>query len=341
VFIAVRALVDAGGRVDLEPLEAAEATIRSWPGADRLILVETTLPPGTTRSFADRLAGLPHGDGIFVAHTPERLSVGHNWRDFRRIPHLAGGVDAAAGRLALRVLSRLCETVVPVSCPEVSELSKLLENAFITVGAALAGEITGIAGALGIEASEVCAAAATKSQGYHAFHPGPGVGGHCLPNDLRMLAGAARALGREAPLLDGAAMVTARMPSLVADRLESRLARSGLALAGARVLLVGVGFKIGSSDTAETPARDVIRVLRGRGALPCYLDHSVASFEVDGIAVPRIDAAALARETFPGGIVLAGDPSIEASLLRGAVRILLDAGGGRVLRGAPGDMPRL
>ena len=137
------------------------------------------------------------------------------------IPHLVGGLDPRAGRLAAAFLSCLCDMVVPVASPEVSELSKLLENAFITVGVGLAGEITRIAHGLGVSASEVCEAAATKTLGYHPFHPGPGVGGHCLPNDLRMLQAAARNLGWDAPLLAGASRVTAEQPRWVVDRLET------------------------------------------------------------------------------------------------------------------------
>jgi UDP-N-acetyl-D-mannosaminuronate dehydrogenase len=80
-----------------------------------------------------------------------------------------------------------------------------------------------------------------------------------------MLAEAGRRASGSAPLVEAAAEITSRMPGLVVDHLERLLAREGLKLDGARVLLIGVGFKIDCVDTAATPARDVVRALRQRG----------------------------------------------------------------------------
>lgn len=334
VAVAVRTPVAPDGTVDLEPLRSAAATLRASSRGDRLVLVESTLPPGTTRVFAEEWIGPGPSSGWFVAHAPERLSVGHDWRDFRRIPHLVGGVDQPSTELAGLFLEQLCETVVRVSSPEISELSKLLENAFISVGVGLAGEITRIAHGLDISASEVCEAAATKTIGYHAFYSGPGIGGHCLPNDLKILRAAARKLDGEPSLIEGAIQVTSQQPGFVVDRLETLLTRSGERLSGSDVLLVGVGFKIGSADTTLTPSGDVVRILRARGARPLFLDSQVPEFTVDGVRVERVGLDALTSAKFPAAIVLAGDPTLEARRLEQAVRLVLDAGGSRVLRGS-------
>jgi nucleotide sugar dehydrogenase len=254
----------------------------------------------------------------------------------RRIPRLVGGIDADSARLAASFLRRLCDDVFPVSSPEVSELSKLLENAFISVGVALVGEATGIARALGISGREVTEAAATKPFGYHAFHPGPGVGGHCLPNDLDTMASCARELGCDAALLDAASAVVARMPVAVVDELEAILRQSGRALHGARVLVVGAGFKIGTEDTTASPAREVIRQLRRRGAASFYTDSLVDSFCVDDQAVARVDAKALDHERFTAALVLSGDRALRAESLMRAADVVLDAGGGQAI---PGGLP--
>jgi nucleotide sugar dehydrogenase len=341
VIVAVRALVSPDGSVDLEPLRSAAAVLRADGREDRLVLVESTLPPGTTRVFAEEWVGAGPHSGYFVAHAPERLAAGQDWTDLRTMPHLVGGVDPASTELAGLFLGRLCETVVRVSSPEVSELSKLLENAFISVGVGLTGEITRIAHGLDISASEVCAAAATKSIGYHAFYPGAGIGGHCLPNDLKILRAAAARLGGETPLIQGVIQVASQQPRFVVDRLESLLTRSGAPLSGADVVLVGVGFKIGSPDTTATPASEVVRNLRARGARALYVDSQVPEFTVDGAPVPRVAPDALIDDAFPAGIVLSGDRTIDADRLERAVRVLLDAGGARVLRGAFSAVHRL
>ena len=189
VVVAIRVLPREDGTIDLEPLVAAADMLRGRMREPGLILLASTVPPGTTRCFAASLRACPR---VLVAHSPERLSVGHDRADLRRIPHLLAGVDAAATRVGADFLSAICDQVVEVSSPEISELAKLLENAFLTTGIALSNEITRIAHGLGVPAQEVCEAAATKPHGYFPFFPGPGMGGHCLANDLAILRSTAR-----------------------------------------------------------------------------------------------------------------------------------------------------
>lgn len=334
VVVTVRAMVDADGRADLEPLASAGRSIARHPVARRLVVVESTLPPGATRSFAGELtAALGQRGEVFVAHCPERLQLGPSRWTLKNIPHLIGGVDASATRVAERFLGHLSERVVPVSAPEVSELSKLLENAFLSVGIGLVAEVTALAHRLGLSATEVTRAAATKPFGYHAFHPGPGIGGHCLPNDLRLLGRASIDAGLVAPLLRGAADVTNAMPADLVAYLQRLMDDRGLTLDGERVLIVGAGFKVGSIDTTATPAIDVVRRLRCTGAVPLLLDTRVPAFSVDGEPVLRISPASLIEQRLRIGVVLAGDPNVGGAALQAAVDILVDAGGGHVLHG--------
>jgi nucleotide sugar dehydrogenase len=336
VLVAVRLPVDEAGEADLEPLRAAAALLRAHPLAGRLVLLASTSPPGTTRAFAGWLG---EEAAAHVAHVPERISVGHDWRTLRDTPHLVGGVDAASTRRAARFMGRVCRAVEPVSSPEVSELSKLLENAFLSVGVALAGEVTRIAHGMGVSAAEVCAAAATKPFGYHPFHPGYGLGGHCLPTDLRLLHAASRAAGCESALLAAAQAAAALQPAVLVDRLAAAL--GGGTLAGARVLLVGVGFKPGSHDTSASPAFEVARVLRGRGALPAYLDSGVPWVDVDGVPLPRVTADGLDGERFDAALLLAGERGVTVAGLRRRAALVLDAGGGRVMDDPGGVAIRL
>lgn len=329
VFVAVRALVRPDHSLDMEPFRSVAATLRAAAPRPRLVLMESTLPPGGTREFARELVAAAR-EPLFVAHSPERLSVGHGVTDFQRIPHLVGGLDPDATRLGAAMLGAMVERVVPVSQPEVSELSKLLENSFMTVAITLAEEVARLARAHGLEGREVTGAAATKPFGYYAFHPGPGIGGHCLPNDLEILRHALEEAAGGSALLDAASAVVADLPERTVGRLAGLLGERGLGLEGALVLLVGVGFKVGSADTTETPARAIVRSLRSHGARPVYLDTRVPAFSVDGAAVPRLSPEELADHPIAGVLVLAGDPGVDGNLLQGPV--LLDTGGGRALR---------
>jgi UDP-N-acetyl-D-glucosamine dehydrogenase len=327
VFIAVRNPVEAGVVIE-EPQQAACRLLRTQLKCPRLIILESTVIPGSTRKFAAAL-DWARDEGTFIAHAPERLSAGHDREVLRKTPHLIGGLDQESTELGRALLGKLCDTVVPVSSPEVCELSKLLENAFLSVNIGLISEITRIAHSFGIQAQEVCQAAATKPFGYFPFYPGPGVGGHCLPNDLALLADVAISRGWNPELLSAAMTVNDRAPKLVVDRLQHLLEKRGLSLTGAAVLLVGVGFKPGSSDTAMSPAFGIARALRERASEPFFTDSGVFDFTVDGVPVPAIRAPDLFHRKFTATVILAGDPQLKTEDIRATSGLVLDTMGRR------------
>ena len=341
VVISVRAMVRQDWSINLEAMRRTANGLKNHPRAERLVIIDSTLPPGTTRTFAEEWLGVTPDSGVFVVHAPERIQAGNEKWNFSNTPHLVGGMDATATGLADRFLSAFCSSVVPCSSPEVTELSKLLENAFMAMGIGFIGEMTRLSHALGVSAEEVAHAAATKPFGYYAFYPGPGIGGHCIPNDLQILRRAIRDLGLDAPLLDGTSAAAADLPRTVVDYLGYLLREHGHAFAGLRVLVVGVGFKVGSPDTTDTPARDVIRYLRQIDAIPVYLDSGVPRFIVDGEPVERIDVEDLRPGQFEAGIIHSGDAQLTGGQLTAAVKILLDAGGGRLIRGGVPGAARL
>jgi UDP-N-acetyl-D-glucosamine dehydrogenase len=341
IVVTARVLFGKDGDLDLEPVASALRMVHDRCRDECLILLESTVPPGTTRMLADGLFARDDWPGIFIAHCPERLQSGGSRWTLRNTPHLVGGVDADATQLASRFWSTICGEVVAVSAPEVCELSKLLENSFMAVGIGLIGEITRMAHAFGLSAREVTAAAATKPFGYYPFHPGPGIGGHCIGNDLQILRRSFQDRLEASPILEAAAETAATLPIIVVDRLERLLIARDRHLAGARVLLVGVGFKPGSADTTNTPGAAIVRELRQRRARPSFVDSQVAALAVDGAELDRVDVDDLKQSRFDAGLILAGDPSVEAPTLERAVAVLLDAGGGAIMSGEFASANRL
>jgi UDP-N-acetyl-D-glucosamine dehydrogenase len=327
VFLAVRNPVE-NGVVDDEPLQAAASLLKGLTARPRLVLLESTVMPGTTRRL-DIEFGRECQDFVFLVNSPERLSAGQDHTHLRSIPHLVGGSDQAATALGVAMLETICDRVVSVSSPEVSELSKLLENAFLSVNIGLIAEITGLAMKLGIRATDVCDAAATKSGGFMPFHPGAGLGGHCLPNDLELLSESARISGLTPWLLSGAITANKRAPNLVVERLEELMNARGTQLPGSSVVLVGVGFKTGSADTTRSPACDITRQLINHGASVSYVDSQVESFFVDGVEVQRVSIEVLHKIVFEGAIILSGDAKLPYEALLASAGIVLDAGGSR------------
>jgi len=337
VLVAIRLDFDASGKMELEPLRNVAQMLNALPPMRRLIVLESTAPPGVTRRFAKEWLQPVQNGEFLVAHCPERLKVGDTEEDLLRVPRLVGGMCEESTQLTCQFLEHIGVKPVPVSAPEISELSKLLENAFLTVGIGLMGEVTRISHALSLNASEVAQAASSKPEGYFPFWPGPGIGGHCLPNDLRILRQIAVDAGITAPLLDGVSSSIELMTPAVIERLGMLLSEKGLCLENARIWIIGIGFKVGSSDLTRSPAYDLVRDLRKRGALPVYSDSNNTHFDVDDRPVERVPSDVFPEDVV-AAVILAGDPSINLSELDKKIPVILDVGGAKSM---PGDSPKM
>jgi nucleotide sugar dehydrogenase len=163
-----------------------------------------------------------------------------------------------------------------VASPEAAEMTKLYENSFRAVNIALANEFADICVSLSLDPMEITHAAATKPYGFMAFHPGPGVGGHCIPCDPHYLLWQLRATRHTAPLVSHAMSAIAARPRQVIDRVLETLSRTGKGLAGTRVVVVGVTYKPGVRDVRSSSALDILDYLVERQAKVDYYDPLIA-----------------------------------------------------------------
>ena len=275
---------------DLSQVEAAvgEVARRLRPG--QLVVLESTTWPGTVEEFVrPRLeaGGLRAGRDFFLAFSPERVDPGNSSWTTRSIPRVVGGVDDASTKLAATLYEQIVDTVVPVSSTRVAETVKLLENTFRAVNIGLVNEFALMCRNLGVDVWEVIEAAATKPFGFMPFHPGPGVGGHCLPVDPFYLSWKARQSGFESRFVELAAQVNASMPGYVVQRVADALNTRAKAINGSRIHLAGVAYKPGVGDTRESPALDVAHLLIERGAAVTWSDPFVERAETRGGELPR------------------------------------------------------
>lgn len=268
-LVAVPTPATEAGGPDLSLLDRAmdEVARSARPGA--LVVVESTLYPGALRRHvAPRFAresGLRPGVDVHLACSPERIDPGRDC-DPRDVPKLVAGLDEAATASAHSFYATVFKHVVPVSSSEVAEFAKLFENTFRYLNIAFANELSVAADAMGVSFREVVAAASTKPYGFLPFSPGPGVGGHCLPNNVRYLGHALAAAGAPSTLLDAARRVNESRPAYVVERLRRSLAGRGRELAGADVLLLGLSYKPGVADIRESPALAIRDALGAAGA---------------------------------------------------------------------------
>jgi UDP-N-acetyl-D-glucosamine dehydrogenase len=244
----------------------------------QLVVLESTTYPGTTR---ERLlpileqSGMKAGRDFHLAFSPERIDPGRTDYTVRTTPKLVGGITPACAKRARELYELVCDEVVVLSTPEAAELAKLLENIFRSVNIALVNELSQLCDRLGIDIWEVIEAAATKPFGFMRFDPGPGMGGHCLPVDPFYLAFKAREHDFYPEFIELAGKVNRAQPGYCVDRIARSLNEAERSVKGSKILLLGVSYKPGVGDIRESPALEIVGLLRQLGAEVSYHDPFV------------------------------------------------------------------
>jgi UDP-N-acetyl-D-glucosamine dehydrogenase len=253
--------------------------------AGQVVILESTTYPGTTRELllpTLERGGLEVGRDVFLAFSPERVDPGNPKWQTRNTPKVVGGITEHCRDVVLALYDPAFDELVAVSSPESAELVKLLENTFRSINIGLVNEMAIVCDKLGVDVWEVIDAAATKPFGFMRFTPGPGLGGHCIPIDPHYLAWKMRGLNYRTRFIDVASEVNSEMPAFWVRKVAERLNEASKAIRNSRVLVIGVAYKPNIDDMRESPALDVIRLLKQQGAKVIYHDPYVPELTEDG-----------------------------------------------------------
>lgn len=275
---------------DLGAIKLAAQTIAPYLLPGDLVVLESTSHPGTTEDLLGgmlaELSGLAPGIDFHLSFSPERVDPGNQLYGIRNTPKIVSGLTSACREAASHLYSSICDEVVLADGIREAELSKLLENTYRQVNIALVNELAKVSREMGIDLHEAIRCAATKPFGFQEFQPGPGVGGHCIPVDPMFLYSEVKArTGIDLEIVRVAQEVNDSMPNHVVARIEDELRRRGSAVKGARVALLGVGYKTGSMDMRKSPAESVAALLMMAGAEIFFVDSRIDQFVVKGIEV--------------------------------------------------------
>ncbi len=276
---------------DVSYVLAATNSVKQSLRRGQLIVLESTTYPGTTRELmlpALEGTGLKVGEDFFLAFSPERVDPGNPKWNTHNTPKVVGGITETCRRVALAIYGPAIERLVPVSSTEAAELVKILENTFRSVNIGLVNEMAIVCDKLGVNVWEVIDAAATKPFGFMKFTPGPGVGGHCIPLDPHYLAWKMRTLNYRTRFIELAGEINAEMPEYWVARAVDRLNEQSKAVRGSRMLVLGVAYKKNIDDIRESPALDVIRLLRRHGAIVEYHDPHVPKLKDDDLELKSV-----------------------------------------------------
>jgi UDP-N-acetyl-D-glucosamine dehydrogenase len=251
-----------------------------------LVILESTTYPGTTDELVLPMFSQPDlqaGRDFFLCFSPERVDPGNPRFQTANIPKVVGGCTAACTAMGSLFYSQALQQVVPVSSTRVAEMVKLLENTFRMINIGLVNEIALMCNHMDINVWEVIDAAATKPFGFMPFYPGPGLGGHCIPIDPFYLSWKSKQAGIEARFIELAGYINGQMPHFVVDKIQDALNNASKPVRGSRVHILGVAYKRDIDDVRESPALDVLLLLKRRGAVLSYSDPFVPVVRLDEV----------------------------------------------------------
>lgn len=271
-LISVPTLLRSDKTVDSTHLLKAIETVTSYAKPGSTIVIESSVSVGMTRALIGHLLPTYH-----CGMSPERVDPGRTVPAAHTIPKVLSGMTPGCLESIQSLYSRVFDTIVPVSSPEVAEMTKLYENCYRMINIAYVNEIADACDEQGIDAKEVISAASSKPFGFQAFQPGVGVGGHCIPvNPFYLMA------NNKLPLLQKAtSRMCARPDKLALKFIKSIKLKSRRVGRKPRIMIIGVGFKPGQSTLSGSPALQFARAIKKKGCADlAFYDPFVAQKDV-------------------------------------------------------------
>jgi len=241
----------------------------------QLVVLESTTYPGTTDQDLRRIlekSGLKAGIDFILPFPPEREDPGNKEYTTSKIPKVVGGYTPKCLKVAKTLYDQIVTRTVAVSSTRVAESVKLLENIYRAVNIALVNELKILFDRMGIDIWEVIEAAKTKPFGFHAFYPGPGLGGHCIPIDPFYLTWKAREYHFPTRFIELAGEINTNMPYYVVQKIGEALNERGKSIKDSKILILGLAYKKDVDDPRESPSFRLIELLEEKGAEVDYND---------------------------------------------------------------------
>lgn len=290
----------AAPSVDYAAFRRAIAQIGAHAAPDTLVVVETTVPPGTCeRIVVPELAralerrGMDPGQ-VFVAHSFERVMPGADYLDsIRNYWRVYAGIDDGAAEKCREFLEAIIDTerypLCRLASTTASELAKVVENSYRAVNIAFVEEWSRLAERIGVDFFSVAEAIRVRPTHSNIRQPGFGVGGYCLTKDPLMGHVSARQLYGEAgldfPFSSAAVAINKDMPIQTLNRVRAAI---GGDLRAKRILLLGVAYRQDVADTRHSPSETFLRAAEADGAVVVAHDPHVEYWAETGRPVAQV-----------------------------------------------------
>lgn len=303
VLVCVPTPVDRKYFPDLEPVKNAVRDIVKNLKKGQLVAIESTINPGVCEEVIEPIfaeAGYKIGKDYYMAHCPERINPGDPKWTVVNIPRVLGSFDKKGLKMALDFYQSILEgKIKPMNSIREAEAVKIVENSFRDINIAFVNELAKSFDKMGIDVVEVIKGASTKPFAFMPHWPSCGVGGHCIPVDPYYLIERAKLSGFDHEFLKNSRKINNSMPEYTVELLQDALNKIKIPMKGAKIGLLGVSYKANVADLRESPALEIIKLIKKHEAgLNIFDPHTLQKSTVKNLEelLRKSDAIVLATD---------------------------------------------
>lgn len=275
IIVCVPTPVDKENMPDLKLLKSACDSISKNIQNNTLVAIESTIYPGTVEEICLPILKKSNKK-FYLAHCPERIDPGNKKFTIKNIPRVVAGIDKESAQKAAEFYRKIIEAnVLELDSVKAAEATKIMENTFRDINIAFVNEMAKSFDKAGIDITEVIKAASTKPFSFMAHYPGAGVGGHCISIDPYYLISKAREMGFNHDFLILARKINESMPKYTVELLENELKKINQKVENSKIGILGLAYKANVDDIRESPALELIKILKGKNAEVFVFDPHV------------------------------------------------------------------
>ena len=266
VIVCAPTPVDDDRLPNLRPLKSACEEVSKSLQKDTLVIIESTIFPGTTYEIILPILKKSNVD-FYLSHCPERLDPGNKKFAIQNIPRVVGGINNESTKKAAEFYQKIIDVdIIELSSVKAAEATKIMENTFRDINIAFINEMAMSFDKEGIDILEVIRGASTKPFAFMPHYPGTGVGGHCIPVDPYYLIEKAKQIGFSHKFLSLAREINNNMPNYTVKLLEEYLQKLKKTIKNAKIGVLGLAYKADVDDVRESPAFKIIKILKKKDA---------------------------------------------------------------------------
>ncbi len=300
IFISVGTPSLPSGAANLQYIFEAVDNVSKWASQDCLIVIKSTVPPGTCQQVKDYLA--TKNLAFDIASNPEFLREGSAIEDFLKPDRIIIGTS---NERSLQILSEVYAPLTKENVPllnsdlATAELIKYGSNAFLAIKVAFINEMANLCEAIGGNIEKLSfGVGLDKRIGQHFLKAGPGFGGSCFPKDIMALSQIAALNNVDCKVLNATIEANKDRPLHMVQKISKILCNAQDSLKGAKLAILGLAFKAGTDDIRSSPAVEIIKLLEQSGAEVTAYDPVAMSNTIE--CLPHLQFANSAIEACHG-----------------------------------------